>query len=52
VGRTRPETTIKSTLQAGLTASKRITIDKPRTIDFPGENLRVAAKVAAAKAAT
>jgi predicted thioesterase len=32
---------MKTTLQAGLTASKRITVDKPRTIDFLGETLRV-----------
>jgi hypothetical protein len=38
---------MKITLQAGLTASKRITIDQSRTIDFPGENLRVATKPAA-----
>jgi len=43
----RPEETMKGTLQAGLTASKRIAVDKPRTIDFLGENLRAAAKAAA-----
>jgi predicted thioesterase len=32
---------MKSTLQAGLTTTRRITIDKPRTIDFLGETLRV-----------
>lgn len=32
---------MKDTLKAGLTATRRVTIDKPRTIDFLGENLRV-----------
>ncbi len=32
---------MKDTLKPGLTATRRITIDKPRTIDFLGENLRV-----------
>jgi predicted thioesterase len=32
---------MKSTLTAGLTATRRITIDTPRTIDFLGEELRV-----------
>ena len=32
---------MKDTLQAGLTSTRRITIDKPRTIDFLGEELRV-----------
>lgn len=32
---------MKDSLQAGLTATRRITIDKPRTIDFLGEQLRV-----------
>ncbi len=32
---------MKDTLEPGLTATRRITIDKPRTIDFLGENLRV-----------
>jgi predicted thioesterase len=32
---------MKDTLQAGLNATRRITVDKPRTIDFLGENLRV-----------
>ena len=32
---------MKETLKAGLTATRRITIDKPRTIDFLGEELRV-----------
>jgi len=32
---------VKSTLQPGLSATRRITIDKPRTIDFLGEALRV-----------
>lgn len=32
---------MKDSLQAGLTATRRITIDKPRTIDFLGEELRV-----------
>jgi hypothetical protein len=38
---------MKSTLQAGLMASKRIIIDQPCTIDSLGENLRVAGKSAA-----
>ena len=32
---------MKSTLTAGLTSKRRITVDKPRTIDFLGESLRV-----------
>jgi predicted thioesterase len=32
---------MKDTLKPGLTATRRITIDRPRTIDFLGENLRV-----------
>lgn len=32
---------MKSGLQAGATTTRRITIDKPRTVDFLGENLRV-----------
>lgn len=32
---------MKSTLAPGLTATRRITVDKPRTIDFLGESLRV-----------
>ncbi|MCL2345803.1 MAG: hypothetical protein FWC58_08140 [Desulfobulbus sp.] len=32
---------MKNTLVAGLTASRSLTIDKPRTIDFLGESLRV-----------
>lgn len=32
---------MKDTLRTGATAKRRITIDKPRTIDFMGENLRV-----------
>ncbi|WP_025917456.1 thioesterase family protein [Herminiimonas sp. CN] len=32
---------MKDTLQAELTAVRRITIDKPRTVDFLGEQLRV-----------
>lgn len=32
---------MKSDLKPGLSASTRITVDKPRTIDFLGENLRV-----------
>ena len=32
---------MKETLQTGQTSSRRITIDKPRTIDFLGEALRV-----------
>ena len=32
---------MKSGIQAGLSSSKRIVIDKPRTIDFLGEELRV-----------
>lgn len=32
---------MKDTLQAGLASTRRITIDKPRTIDFLGEELRV-----------
>lgn len=32
---------MKNSLTAGLTATKKIVIDKPRTIDFLGEELRV-----------
>jgi fluoroacetyl-CoA thioesterase len=32
---------MKSTLSAGLSATRRIDIDTPRTIDFLGESLRV-----------
>jgi len=32
---------MKSTLQPGLNATRRITVDKPRTVDFLGETLRV-----------
>ncbi len=32
---------MKTTLEPGLAITKRITIDKPRTIDFLGEDLRV-----------
>ncbi|MBL8486329.1 MAG: LysR family transcriptional regulator [Rhodocyclaceae bacterium] len=32
---------MKTTLVAGLKASRRIAVDKPRTIDFLGEALRV-----------
>jgi len=32
---------MKDTLQAGLASTRRIVIDKPRTIDFLGEELRV-----------
>lgn len=32
---------MKSTLAPGLGAKRRITVDKPRTIDFLGESLRV-----------
>ena len=32
---------MKDTLKPGLTATRSITIDKPRTIDFLGEALRV-----------
>lgn len=32
---------MKSTLAPGLSANRRITVDKPRTIDFLGESLRV-----------
>jgi len=32
---------VKETLKPGLSATRRITIDKPRTIDFLGEALRV-----------
>ena len=32
---------MKSTLQPGLTHTRTITVDKPRTIDFMGEDLRV-----------
>jgi predicted thioesterase len=32
---------MKSDLKAGTTATRKVVIDKPRTIDFLGENLRV-----------
>ena len=32
---------MKSGLQAGASATRSITVDKPRTVDFLGENLRV-----------
>lgn len=32
---------MKDTLRAGATGNRRITVDKPRTIDFMGEALRV-----------
>ena len=32
---------MKSGLQAGATSTRRIIVDKPRTVDFLGENLRV-----------
>lgn len=32
---------MKSTLQAGVSKTRRIEVDKPRTIDFMGEALRV-----------
>ena len=32
---------MKNTLQPGLNATRRITVDKPRTVDFLGETLRV-----------
>lgn len=32
---------MKDTLQVGLSTTTRITIDKPRTVDFLGEQLRV-----------
>lgn len=32
---------MKNTLQAGLSATHRFAVDKPRTIDFLGEELRV-----------
>lgn len=32
---------MKNSLTAGLTAKRSITVDKPRTIDFLGEQLRV-----------
>ena len=32
---------MKSTLSVGLSATRRIEIDTPRTIDFLGETLRV-----------
>ncbi len=32
---------MKDTLKPGLTATRRISVDRPRTIDFLGENLRV-----------
>lgn len=32
---------MKSELRAGASSTRRITVDKPRTVDFLGENLRV-----------
>lgn len=32
---------MKSGLQAGASSTRRITVDKPRTVDFLGESLRV-----------
>ena len=32
---------MKDTLKPGLTATRRITVDRPRTVDFLGETLRV-----------
>jgi len=32
---------MKDTLRAGITGTRRITVDQPRTIDFLGESLRV-----------
>lgn len=32
---------MKDTMKVGMTATRQITIDTPRTIDFLGENLRV-----------
>ncbi len=32
---------MKDTIKAGMSATQKITIDTPRTIDFLGENLRV-----------
>ena len=32
---------MKSGLQAGASSTRRITVDKPRTVDFLGEDLRV-----------
>ncbi len=32
---------MKDTLKPGLTATRRITVDRPRTVDFLGEALRV-----------
>jgi fluoroacetyl-CoA thioesterase len=32
---------MKSGLQPGVTSTRRITVDKPRTVDFLGESLRV-----------
>ena len=32
---------MKSGMQAGATFTRRITVDRPRTVDFLGENLRV-----------
>jgi len=32
---------MKTGLQPGASATRRITVDKPRTVDFLGENLRV-----------
>ena len=32
---------MKETLKPGLTATRRITVDRPRTVDFLGETLRV-----------
>lgn len=32
---------MKDTLKPGLTSARRITVDRPRTVDFLGETLRV-----------
>ena len=32
---------MKDTIEVGMSATRRITVDTPRTIDFLGENLRV-----------
>ncbi len=32
---------MKDTLKPGLTATRRVTVDRPRTVDFLGEALRV-----------
>jgi predicted thioesterase len=32
---------MKDTIKAGMSATRKITVDTPRTIDFLGENLRV-----------